>query len=50
MGEFIDLTPESLKTPEGAEKVRKAMELWHDWQARVANDSAAFIRALAGRD
>jgi hypothetical protein len=43
----VDITPESLKTPEGAAKVNKAAEHWHDTQANVANLSASFFREFS---
>jgi ABC-type proline/glycine betaine transport system substrate-binding protein len=40
---YIDLTPESLKTPEGAAKVQAAMEAWEATHADVANLATQFI-------
>jgi hypothetical protein len=39
----IDITPEILKTPEGAAKVAKAMAEFEDATATVANESEAFL-------
>lgn len=39
----IDITPESLKTPEGAEKVSKAMQEWQSAQAELANRAAEWL-------
>ena len=36
----IDITPDSLKTPEGVAKVNAALETWHDTQATLANLAA----------
>ena len=42
--EFVDLTPESLKTPEGAARVRITMDAFTSSQAQLANETAAFLR------
>ena len=41
--ETIDITPDSLKTPEGRERVSKAMESFTDSTAEVANYAQQFI-------
>jgi hypothetical protein len=44
----IDITPESLKTPEGAAKVAAALEAWQTAQAEVANQAATFVDEHGG--
>ncbi|RZU28955.1 hypothetical protein [Edaphobacter modestus] len=39
----FDLTPESVKTPEGAAKVDAALKAWEETHANVANEAGAFI-------
>lgn len=41
--QYIDLTPESLKTPAGAAKVTAAMEAWEATHAEVANLATFFL-------
>ena len=41
--EAIDLTPESLKTPEGQEKVARALRKFEDSHADVANRATQFL-------
>ena len=43
--ETIDITPDSLKSPEGRERVSKAMESFTDSTAEVANCAEQFIKA-----
>lgn len=42
-GETIDLTPESLKTPEGAARVSKALDDWNNARVEFANAASRFI-------
>lgn len=44
-GETVDITPESLKTPEGIARVSKAMEEFSDETANVANLAHGLVRA-----
>ncbi len=41
----IDITPESVKTPEGAARVTKALKAWDETHAEVANLAAQFVDA-----
>ena len=39
----IDLTPASMKTPEGIKRVNDAMDAWHNAQATLANNASQFL-------
>jgi len=42
--ELIDMTPDSMKTPEGVAKVNAALEVWQSAQADMANASLHFFK------
>lgn len=44
MEHTIDITPESMKTPEGAQRVNAALKEFEDSHADVANAATRFVR------